>query len=276
MSLPFIDRPPTAGEVEKIRLLLSTYQDGTGMLAVSNGRTLPGWRDFERSVALALDGTASENKQVFDVMLARVDAPASAPKYGLSCKMRSELNRIDRDGRATIEVSNSAGKFWDYLAARNLNQSNYKDSPREVGVALIELLDSWHQAESSLTGGSIDLHRSCYLVLLWNRTGEYQLYQFRLDIVDAESLAWSFPPPRIVRGEEAVARRLIGNDGQGTRVEWYGESGGQLKFYPAATEAIWQSNRFRLEPLPGMEHGILNKVAAYFPDQWANACQNVP
>lgn len=58
MSLPFVDRPPTTGEVEKIRLLLSAYQDGTGMLAAENGRTLPGWRGFERSVAMALTGRA--------------------------------------------------------------------------------------------------------------------------------------------------------------------------------------------------------------------------
>ncbi len=182
--------------------------------------------------------------------------------------MRSELNRIDRDGRATIEVSNSLGKFWDYLSTKNLNQANYKDSPREVGVALLKLLESWHQAESVAMGGSIDLDGSCYLLLLWNRTGDYQLFQFGLGSVDADALEWSFPPPRIVRGQEIAARRLVGNDGRGTRVEWYGESGGQLKFYPYVTEAMWQSNRFRLEPLPETEHGILNKVVAYFPDQW--------
>lgn len=276
MSLPFVDRPPTPGEVEKIRLLLSTYQDGTGILASEDGRTLPGWRDFERSVALALNGTASENKEIFDVVLARPDVPANAPRYGLSCKMRSELNRVVRDGRATIEVSNSAGKFWDYLATKNLNQANYKDSPREVGVSLIELLETWHQAESAATGGNIDLDKSCYLILLWNRAGDYQLYQYRLSIVDAHALAWAFPPSRRGRGQETPARRLVGDDGRGTRVEWYGESGGQLKFYPFATDAVWQSNRFRLEPLPGREHGILNKVAAYFPDQWANACKDMP
>jgi hypothetical protein len=155
-----------------------------------------------------------------------------------------------------------------------LNQTNYRDKPRDVGIALTELLESWHQAESATTGGSIDLDNSCYLVLLWNRTGEYQLFQFRLGIVDANALTWSFPSPRIVRGQETATRRLVGDDGQGTRVEWYGESGGQLKFYPFATEAVWQSGRFRLEPLPDMEHGILNKAAAYFPTQWANAVKD--
>ena len=273
MSLAFVDRSPTVGEVEKIRLLLSTYQDGTGMLALEDGKTLPGWRDFERAVALALMGKASESKEIFDVVLSRADATPAAMKYGLSCKMRSELNRIDRDGRVTIEVSNSAGKFWDHLASRGINQSNYKSRPEEVGHALIEVVNAWHQAESNATGGSIDLAKSSYLILSWNRAGFYQLHQFSMNIVDAAALRWHVPTKQ-VKGEQTVGRRINGDDERGTRVEWYGESGGQLKFYPFATEAIWQSERFQLEPLPGTEHGILNKVAAYFPDKWQTACEN--
>ena len=55
-------------------------------------------------------------------------------------------------------------------------------------------------------------------------------------------------------------------------MEWYGGSGGQLKFYPFAKDARWQSERFMLEPLLDVEHGILAKAAAYFPKQWATAC----
>ena len=54
MSLTLIDRPPTTQEVEKLRLILSTFQDGSGQLALSDGRTLPGWRDFERALALSI------------------------------------------------------------------------------------------------------------------------------------------------------------------------------------------------------------------------------
>jgi len=109
MTLAFVDRPPTPQEIERIRLILSTYQDGTGMLAADNGRTRPGWRDFERSVALALGGTPSESKAVFDVVLSR--PTVATPLFGLSCRMRRELNRVGRDGRVTLEVSNSAGEF---------------------------------------------------------------------------------------------------------------------------------------------------------------------
>ena len=49
MALPvdrvvFAQRLPTEAEFARFRLLFSTYQDGTGMLAVKNSRmTLPGF-----------------------------------------------------------------------------------------------------------------------------------------------------------------------------------------------------------------------------------------
>ncbi len=49
MTVPFVTRNPTDKEIEKFRLILSTYQDGSGMLKRKD-RTLPGWRDFERSI----------------------------------------------------------------------------------------------------------------------------------------------------------------------------------------------------------------------------------
>lgn len=266
MALAFVDRHPTPQEVEKIRLILSTFQDGTGMLKLKEmpeGVTLPGWRDFERTVALAFGGDAPENKAVFDVLLTH--SGSSSAKFGLSCKMRGELNRLDRDGRVTIEVSNSAQKFWEHLNAQGFNQTNYKDHPHEVGVALVELVEQWHLAAASL---NVDLAKSCYLVLSWNRQGWYQLHQFALPLPDPDTLNWQFPFVR-QQGVETQAKRLKGSDNTGVLFEWYGESGGQLKYYPLATDALWQSERFRLEPLAqGVEYGILAKAAAYFPDKW--------
>lgn len=66
MRIPFVDRDPTQTEVEKLRLILSTYQDGTGQQVVRNGRTLPGWRDFERTVAAAFGGEPQESKFIKD------------------------------------------------------------------------------------------------------------------------------------------------------------------------------------------------------------------
>jgi hypothetical protein len=83
MPLIFVDRKPTRNEFEKFRLIFSTYQDGSGMLA-RRGKTLPGWRDFERSVAYAFGGIATENKYIYDVLLLAQDKSY----VGVSCKMR--------------------------------------------------------------------------------------------------------------------------------------------------------------------------------------------
>src|SRR5438552_2822197 len=168
VQLPFADRPPSRGEVERIRLILSTYQDGTGMLPAEEGRTLPGWRDLERAVALALGGQAPESKRIFDVLLQRPENEGGR-KSGLSCKMRGELRRLASDGRVTIEVSNSSRKMWAYLGQFGIHQRNYKKHPDEVGKRLVDLVHLWQQAESIEEGGDVDLDSSYYLVLSWNR-----------------------------------------------------------------------------------------------------------
>lgn len=179
--------PLTYQEVEKLRLILSTYQDGTGMLAAPNGLTLPGWRDFERAIAATLDGTAQESKYVFDVIITK-------PEYtfGISCKMRGELNKVtdrgDRAGRVTMELSNSAKKFWEYLRTKGITEANYREQPTEVGTALIELVQSWHEVESILSGGKIRLNKSSYLALSWNKKGLYQFHQFALTLPNPRTL----------------------------------------------------------------------------------------
>jgi hypothetical protein len=269
---------PTDWQVEKLRLILSTYQDGSGMLASSKkmvlptGMTLPGWRDFERAVAAAFGGIAQESKNIFDVVIKETEYPHST--YGISCKMRGELDRIinsKRDGRVTMELSNSAKKFWTRLETEGIYQeSNYREKPTEAGVALVKVVRSWHEIESRAKDGKIDLNKSSYLALSWNKKGEYQLHQFSLDLPDPSTLHWYFPTKKTKKGEQP-ADRLCGNDETGTVFEWYGTSGGQLKYYPLAKTALWASDTFRLEPLPSledMEYGILAKAKIYFPMKW--------
>ena len=267
-GVPFAERSPSEEEIERLRLILSTYQDGMGMLASEDGLTLPGWRDFERSVALAFDGVASENKDIFDVRLA--DPQRVAVFFGISCKMRRELHKLDRDGRVTIELSNSAGKFWDYLSTMNIDQSNYRSHSANVGKALVELVSQWHQDASLGEGGNVDLSKSCYLTLSWSKAGWYQLHQFPITLPDPSGLTWEFPA-YTRKGIQYPSRHLRGTDSKGVIFEWYGESGGQLKYYPLAEDALWESRRFRLEPIPaGQEHGVLRKARLYFTQRWEN------
>ncbi len=264
MTVAFIERPPTGAEVEKLRLILSTYQDGSGMLAVGNGKTLPGWRDFERAVAISLNGVALESKAIFDVYLASPSRPGT--NFGISCKMRKMLRQVDKDGRVTIELSNAAGEFWDCLKPEGINQQNYESYAETVGKLLIERVESWHNKVDISHGGTVITDQSIFLVLQYNmRTGEYQLFQYPIDLPDPAGLKWS------VQG-----RRLIGKYNDLVLIEWYGFSGGQLKYYPHQSIAMWKSKRFHLEPLPAdYEAGILNKVAAYWPETWAQIKEHV-
>jgi transcriptional regulator with XRE-family HTH domain len=263
-TLPFIDRPPNAAEFERFRLALSTFQDGSGMLAQSDGRTLPGWRDFERVIAAVFNGRSMENKQIFDVLLANPTSQ-NTWHYGISCKMRGELDRVARDGRVTIELSNSSKKFKDFLARSGLAPSDYINHPTQVGTKIVSLVETWKQLVSIANGGIIDVDKSCYLALLYNRVGTYQLFWFDIHLPDPVQLNWYYPKAGLKSGH------LNGDDHNGGRVfEWYSESGGQLKYYPPATSAKWLSQPFNLEALPRLsdQFSLLAKARAYFRDKW--------
>lgn len=270
MSLAFVDCPPTPQELEKFRLILSTYQDGSGMLTTKAGETLPGWRDFERTVAAAFNGVAQENKAIFDVLIPRVDGKA---QFGVSCKMRSELNRLEKDGRLTLELSNSVKKFQDHLASKVIKPERYASRASEVGIAVVELVEEWKRQASIERGGTVDLARSCYLTLMYNSAGFYQVHWFRLALPDPTKLHWYYPKIK-VKGKLQNAGHLNGDDENGGRIfEWYSRSGGQLKYYPLAQDAIWASERFRLEPISSDKSKIdlPAKAQLYFPKLWAKA-----
>jgi hypothetical protein len=270
MSIPFVNHDPTKIEFERFRLILSTYQDGSGQQALKNDGTLPGWRDFERSVAVAFSGVAQENKFIFDVLIP--DLKREGVFFGISCKMRRTLDDTIRTGRVTLELSNSSGKFWERLRKNGINQQNYKQNPLNVADELIAQENEWHAEVGLDQGGRVDVSESFYLALSWNMHGEYQLFKFSLLLPAPKSLEWDFPSVRN-NGEEKAGRRLRGQDVSGTLFEWYGESGGQLKYYPLAKNALWKSPIFKLEALPpGWEskHGIIAKARDYFPRAWAH------
>ncbi len=256
-----VEKMLTPSEVEKIRLFLSTFQDGMGQLAIKNG-TLPGWRDFERVVALVFGGQSQESKAIFDVIV-----PLSGSKYtyGISCKMRQTLKDTHKTGRVTLELSNSSGKFWSELKAHGINEKSYENHPAEIGKLLLNLVKNWHSSMSIENGGNIEIAHSFYLLLQWNeKSGDYQLYQFSVELPNPESLSW-----------QVLGKRLMGNDQHGKLFEWYGFSGGQLKYYPFITDAAWVSEVFGLEPLPSNDlgYGLQRKVMEYFPKLWEKANQ---
>jgi hypothetical protein len=268
MSVIFADRLPEPFEIERFRLIFSTYQDGSGMLIPgsmrswmnqNNVKSIPGWRDFERAVALAFDGRALESKYIYDVLLPDLDDPSIS--VGVSCKMRKELRAVERSGRVNIELSNAAGEFWDTIKRETqLNENTYSSDPALIGAVLVSTVERWHEAIG------VDNSRSFFLTLQWDEpTGYYQLFQFPIDLPSASTLMWS-----------VAGRRLIGRDGAGVLFEWYGFSGGQLKYYPPIAQARWISDRFTLEPLPNdLDDVLLNKAATYFPGSWQKVVQKL-
>ena len=257
MIIPFVTRNPTEKEIERFRLILSTYQDGSGMLKRED-QTLPGWRDFERSIAAAFNGQSQKSKWIYDVII--VDPDDDTIRFGLSCKMRGTLREVERKNRVTIELSNASGELWDAIKNEGITQENYHESPDVVGKVLIETVERWHTDVSLGSGGSVDSSRSSFVVLQWEeRTGRYQLFQYPIDLPDPASLSW-----------DVQGRRLIGSDLNGVLFEWYGLSGGQLKYYPLVENASWGSPVFQLESLPeNYEYGLVRKAEIYFPELWS-------
>jgi len=128
-------------------------------------------------------------------------------------------------------------------------------------------VESWYEEVSIRNKGNVDTSKSYYLALQWDRrSGVYQLFQISISLPAPESLEWV-----------ANGRRLLARDQVGTVLEWYGYSGGQLKYYPFAESAIWSSVPFKLEPLQAevVEHNLLRKVREYFPAQWKRIADRV-
>ena len=267
-TLPFIHRPPSNAEIERLRLILSTYQDGTGMMKSSGlYPTLPGWRDFERACALVFSGIAVENKFFVDVLFSSSDSPPTF--YGLDCKMKKELKTARSKQTIYVEVTNATKALWSHLNTLNINERTFRNHPSEAGTGLLDAITHLkHSGSAAYPAGPIDLNQSFYLVLLWDQNAKYQLFQLPLALPEPDNLQWSCHITRRNDGTETT--RLVGETPAGKLYEWYGESGGQFKYYPPVSSAIWVSDVFQLEPLPEtIESGLIAKASAYFPQQWA-------
>jgi hypothetical protein len=255
-------------QIERIRLLMSTYQDGTGQLRVSGSGTLPNWRDFERSAAAALNGYTFENKGFLDVLINGKEVGLENKKIGISCKMRNTLSAFNKTGSVSLELSNAAQKFWDILHKNKIyDMRGLRLVPDRGGKHIIELYESWKYQVTQ--GEDIDIDDSFYLTCLYDiKKGVYQLFALPFLLPDPETLTWSI---RESKPQNENKGTLIGMKDDKVIIEWYGMSGGQLKYYPTKEQIIWHSYSFSLEPLPNIEggHGLTQKAKAYFTDKWA-------
>ena len=280
MPNAFIHRNPTADEVERIRLSISSFQDGSGQEKDADGTTRAGWRDLERVIAEILGGEGGENKDVFDVIVPSADDGNTA--FGLSLKS-TELRRstaiqdLATTGRVYMELCNSPAKLWVPLKQKHgVTEAEFSGQrhAKKVGDSVLETVHTWHAETKarydSLGKRKLDLSRSVYLVISYSpqragRPRRYQIHAFNLDY--AKEIQWKYISDRCLRGFDPDHPDEV-------LFDWYGLSGGQLKYYPRATTAVHLSPPFELEQPRGVS--IAEKCSRYWPKEWVAAKGTVP
>ena len=253
LLLPIRDRPMHRVEVERMRLALSTFRDGSGQFVKSIGEYMPGYLDFERATALVCGGDTAEDKGIFDVS---VPVPGGLP-FGVSCKMSVSQPAAHMAG--FMELSNSQKKFSDEFVRLDID---WQKEPEHAGPAVVELVMGWHQAVAH----EFDLPGSRYLVLSHDRKWQkFQLLSYSLDLARADphkEVEWCNEG----RGPSTVAGYISHKNRRHRLWQLFQNSGGQLKYYPPLEWADWTSSPFHLEN-PRIK-GIVEKVNDYFPGMW--------
>lgn len=244
----FRDRPINDRELEMLRLTLSSFRDGSGQNQRQSG-SMPGFRDYERSLAAVLGGVTTENRSIFDVLV-----PAEPLPFGVSCKMASMPPATHKC--SFMEMSNAAAQFREYLLRQ---QVNWATEPMLAGPAILDLVSSWHLALADL----VDLSASRYAVLAHDGGWvKFQLLCFPLNLKIANpkgDVDW--------RLEGKSVNGYIDDHGRRHRLwQLYMTSGGQLKYYPLLEWADWVTPIFALEAPP--IGSPLDKAKMYFPDFW--------
>jgi len=240
-----------------MRLILSTFRDGGGQVVLKKtGASMPGFRDFERTVAAVCGGQTREDKGVFDVLIL---AGGGDLPFGISCKMSKTQPQLH--GASFMELTNSAKKFSDEFARLNLS---WVHNPAMAGNAFVELVSGWHTALQT----EIDVPRSRYLVLAHDSKWEnFQLQCFPLSlkvanpVIDVEWTVEGKRAPTSING-------YVLHNGRRHRLwQLYPNSGGQLKYYPPLSWAFWVSDPFTLEQPPA--ESLSERAQEYFPHLWA-------
>jgi len=250
--------PLTVGEFERLRLVLSTFQDGSGWQKI-NGSTVVGFRQFERALAEIINGRADEGKAVFDVLANRtVNGKASV--VGFSCKLKRALEDTAKRGTVYIEVSNAVSQFAKHLATVGLHDpTDYVANAAKAGQAVLDWIGLLHAADAQKRG--FDLAGSIYLILLYDKTANnFQLFEFPANaFLNGQGVAWT-----------AAASHLCGKLDGSVAIDYYWKAG-QLKFYVPVALATWHSKVFQLEPLTAGAKTLLGRAGDMYQKLWVSA-----
>lgn len=262
MSIPFITKAANELELKKLQLLMSTFTDGSGYEKNSDGTTRPGWRDLERVIAELLHGHASEGKSIFDVLVQSIANPNTS--YGVSVKSkgfsRNKFEALLNDGRVYMELCNSPAKLWEPLKQEGISELDFKEMrhANTIGSTILETVHNWYV---NCGIDNIDLDKSVHLTISYRKEKSlepvYQLHTFELDF--PEGIQWKYKSARCLAGYDPIAPNEV-------LFDWYGLSGGQLKYYPKANLARFCSTQFQLIKADCIS--ISQKAKLYWPDIW--------
>ena len=271
MSIAFIDNEPDCRELQRIRLCLSSFCDGSGQEREQEGGTRPGWRDFERVFAETLGGYAQENKEVFDILINSHDEKET--DYGISVKSKelpiNNFDNLDNGKRVYMELSNSPAKFWEALHPLGISEDDFRggNHPKVIGETVLKVVEDWHASASvnhrQTKLRNLNLEKSIHLVVSYSKISarrpirSYQIHSFPLTF--PKDIIWKFSSPKCLRGYDP-------KHPQEAIIDWYALSGGQLKYYPKATTCLFKTTKFELMKPPVLL--VSEKASRYWPEIW--------
>jgi len=274
MSLPFVNRAPSADEQTFLALMVSTFTDGSGNHRELDGRSRAGWRELERICGEFLTGKKhSEDKHVFDVIAP--DWDDGKTNYGLSIKSKQlkgkkSIFNSNLAARAYLELANSPAKMWEAITKKtgfDVQTFAQQARPQELGNALIQTLGDWKLAaknefEREAKDKKLDIEQSVYLAISFSEyDGESWFIHFSSFSMTFPAVDWYYSSPKCLSANDPAYpnERLL---------DWYPNSGGQLKFYPRFSEALYSGEPIRLHTFE--EVSILGKTLLCFGDKAAD------
>lgn len=249
---PFILNSPSPSDIERLRLLISVFRDGTGNQRETASTSRADWRQLERCVAEYVGAIGGEDKQIFDVI-----APNKSNNklfYGLSVKSKQlpikGFDLLRSTGRVYMEIANSPAKFWDVLNEElSLREDDFRSQKyaEKIGNCILDTVERWHlegksNFEKTNANSTLDIASSFYFCISLSQPVDGVETRFRVDTFELKypkNLIWKYKSSKCLSGFDP-------SNPSESVVDWYALSGGQLKYYPKAADAKFRSPEFTL------------------------------
>jgi len=272
-SLPLVERKLTAGEIIWFQHAFSIFTNGSGSETEKDGTTRIGWRQMERVVAEFFKGKGDEDKSFFDVV-----APYKSNKdIGISVKSKTlsknQFDLLSTTGRTYMELTNSPQLIWDSLRQHHLSRADFKDPKKsgEIGNAVLDTVESWGLQAAAVypsvfPGRILDLDKSLYLCISMSApipcapkllktipiNRRFHIHSYKMQL--PRPVKWTKHTELCIRGWDVNGNALY---------DWYAESGGQLKYYPPTSDAIFASGIINTTIVPPLS--LAQNLKMYWP-----------